>query len=230
MTVTWAIELDSSPAERVRADLLVTPFFAEDRPLRGPASRVDWRLCGLLSEMLGRGAFAGAVEEVVLVPTAGRLRAPRALLVGLGPRDAFSPKILRRCAQIAVARAAALRAGIVALALPSEASTGLAAEKAAAAVLIGAGEAIAERPFPIRLRLILEAAAIPRARVALAELVPRIEMDGVVARLAAPEIEPRPAPPAPAGISHHLEESEAGVATPGPRAGAAPSAKLPSLP
>jgi hypothetical protein len=230
MTVTWAIELDASPAERVRADLLVTPFFAEDRPLRGPASRVDWRLCGLLSEMLGRGAFSGEPEEVVLVPTAARLRAPRALLIGLGRRDAFAPKSLRRTARIAVDRAAALRAGIVAMVLPSEASTGLPAEKAAAAVLIGAGEALQERPFPLRLRLVLEAAAIPRARVALAELVQRIEMDGVVARLAAPQVETRPSLIDPAGISHQLEGGEDVPPAPGPRVPAAPSAKLPSLP
>jgi hypothetical protein len=232
MSVTWAIELDAAAAERVRADLLVTPFFAEDRPLRGPASRVDWRLCGLLSEMLGRGAFSGAPEEVVLVPTDARLRAPRALLVGLGPREGFSPKVLRRAAQLAVARASALRAGIVAVALPNEASTGLAAEKAAAAVLIGAGEALVERPFPLRLRLILEAAAMPRARVALADLVPRIEMEGVVARLAAPEVEARPVvtAAAPAGNSHHLDEDRAGLATATTRGSAAPSAKLPSLP
>ena len=235
MSVTWAIELDASPAERVRADLLVTPFFAEDRPLRGAASRIDWRLCGLLSEMLGRGAFSGAPEEVVLVPTDARLRAPRALLVGLGPRESFSPKALRRSAQLAVARAAALRAGIVALALPTEVSTGLAAEKGAAAVLIGAGEALVERPFPLRLRLVVEAAAIPRVRIALADLVPRIEMEGVVARLAAPEVEPRPvvaAPAAatPAGGSHHLAEGGASLPPAGPRGSAAPSAKLPSLP
>jgi hypothetical protein len=232
MSVTWAIELDAAAAERVRADLLVTPFFAEDRPLRGPASRVDWRLCGLLSEMLGRGAFSGAAEEVVLVPTDARLRAPRALLVGLGPRESFAPKVLRRAAQLAVTRAAALRAGLVAVALPAEASTGLAAEKAAAAVLIGAGEALAERPFPLRLRLVLEAAAMPRARVALADLVPRIEMEGVVARLAAPELEPRTVatPAVPAGISHHLDEDGAALPSASPRGSGGPSAKLPSLP
>jgi len=67
MTVTWAIELDSEPVERVRADLLVAPHFEGDRPLRGAASRIDWRLCGQLSEMVARSAFNGAPGEVVLV-------------------------------------------------------------------------------------------------------------------------------------------------------------------
>jgi len=227
MTVTWAIELDTEPAERVRADLLVAPFFEGDRPLRGAAARVDWRLSGHLSEMLARGAFGGTPDDVILVPAGTRLRAPRALLLGLGPRESFAPRALRASARLAVARAASLRAGIVALALPGEAESGVAAERAAAAVLIGAGEALAERPFPLRLRLVVEPAALSRARQALAELVSRIEMDGVVARLASPETERRVVP---AGTSHDSEGDEDGL--PGPEAppADAPSAKLPSLP
>jgi hypothetical protein len=232
MTVTWAIELDSEPVERVRADLLVAPHFEGDRPLRGAASRVDWRLCGHLSEMLARGAFQGAADEVVLVPTGARLRAPRALLLGLGPREGFSQKTLRASVRVAVGRAALLRTATVALALPAEADSGLPAERAAAAALFGAGEALAARPFPLRLRLVLEAAGLSRARLALAELVPRIEMDGVVARLAAPETQ-RPSSPGspahPAGGSHRLEDED-GIGRVDPRASRSPSAKLPSLP
>jgi hypothetical protein len=227
MTVSWAIELDTEPAERVRADLLVAPLFEGELPLRGAASRIDWRLCGHLSAMLSRGAFRGAADEAILVPTEARLRVPRALLLGLGPRESFAPKGLRAAARLAVTRAAALRAGCVALALPAEAS-GLPAERAAAAALIGAGEALAERPFPLRLRLVVEPAAVSRARLALAELVPRIEMEGVVARLAASE-DKRPASPHPAGSSHRLDDDEM-PARGERRLPPPPSAKSPSLP
>jgi hypothetical protein len=229
MTVTWAIELDSEPVERVRADLLVAPHFEGDRPLRGAASRIDWRLCGHLSEMVARSAFRGASGEVVLVPTGARLRAPRALLLGLGSREGFGQKSLRSSVRLAVGRAALLRAGIVALALPSEADAGLAAERAAAAALFGAGEALVERPFPLRLRIVLEPDGVSRARQALAELVPRIEMDGVVARLAAPETRSPAAGEGPAGSSHRLED-DPGPAPVEPRLPRPPSPKLPSLP
>jgi hypothetical protein len=229
MTVTWAIELDGEPAERVRADLLIAPFFEGERPLRGAASRIDWRLCGHLSEMLARGAFRGAADDAVLVPTGRALRAPRALLLGLGPRDGFAPRVLRASARSAVARAASLRAGSVALALPDEARSGVPAERLAAAVLIGAGEALVERPFPLRLRLVVEPAGLARARLALPELVPRIEMDGVMARLAAPE-SPRPPAPGPAGTSHHLEDEGEPLPAAAPAPPASPSAKLPSVP
>ena len=219
MTVTWAIELDTDPAERMRAELLVAPFFLGERPLRGAAGRIDWRLGGHLSAMLARGAFDGAADQAVLVPTGARLRAPRALLIGLGAREGFAPRTLRAAARQAVARAAALRAGTVALMLPAEAEGGLPAERAAAAALIGAGEALQERPFPLRLRLGVEAAAAGRARLALAELVPRIEMDGVVARLAATETRQDPA-----------GDDDVPPLRLDPRVRSAPSAKLPSLP
>lgn len=227
MSVIWVIELDPAPPERAKADLLVAPFFAGERPLRGAASRIDWRLCGHLSAMLARGVFTGEVDELVLVPVGPSLRAPRALLLGLGPREGFSTKTLRRGTALAVARAAALRAGIVALALPSEALSGLAAEKAAAAAVIGAGEALAARPFPLRLRLVVEPTAMPRVRQTLAELVPRIEMDGVAVRLAAAEPETHRLP---AGISHRVGNSESDGAGAFAAAAAAVSAKLPSPP
>jgi hypothetical protein len=103
--------------------------------------------------------------------------------------------------------------------LPAEAEGGLPAERAAAAALIGAGEALQERPFPLRLRLGVEAAAAGRARVALAELVPRIEMDGVVARLAATEARQGPA-----------GDDDLPPLRLDPRVRNAPPAKLPSLP
>lgn len=219
MTVTWAIEVDTEPAERMRADLLVAPFFLGERPLRGAVGRIDWRLGGHLSAMLARGAFDGVADQAVLVPTGTRLRAPRALLIGMGAREDFAPRTLRAAARQAVARAAALRAGTVALVLPAEADAGLPAERAAAAALIGAGEALQERPFPLRLRLGIEAAAVGRARLALAELVPRIEMDGVVARLAAPEPQHGPA-----------GDEDLPPLRLDPRVRNVPSAKLPSLP
>ena len=227
MTVTWAIEVDSEPVERVRADLLIAPFFEGERPLRGASSRIDWRLCGHLSDMLARGAFCGAADEAVLVPTGTALRAPRALLLGLGPREGFAPRALRAGAKAAVARAAALRAGAVALALPSEAGSGMPAERAAAAVVIGAGEALVEHPFPLRLRLIVEPAGLSRARLALAELVPRIEMHGVTARLAAPDTQ-RPA--GPAGSSHYPEDEGAALPRAADGARTPTSPKHPSIP
>jgi hypothetical protein len=235
MTVTWVIELDDQPAERVRADLLVAPFFAGERPLRGAAGRLDWRLCGHLSEMVARGAFEGAEGEAVLVPLGTRARAPRALLVGLGPRSGFSPRQLRPAVAAAFAKARDLRAGIVAVALPTEAASGVPAERAATAALVGAGEALQERPFTVRLRLAIEPDGLQAARQAMAQLVPRIALDGVIARFSAAEPPPS-ASEAPRGsgpLGGSAPNAHPGPAgSPGRRPGGptTPQAKLPSAP
>jgi len=197
MTVTWVIEMDDQPVERVRADLLVAPFFAGERPLRGAAGRLDWRLCGHLSEMLKRNAFDGAEGDLILVPTGASARAPRALLVGLGARSGFSPRQLRPAIASALAKARGLKAGIVAVALPSESLSGVPAERSATAAVVGAAEALQEQPFTVRLRLIVEPSGLAAARQAMSQLVPRIQLDGVLARFSAAE--PPPSPGSPGG-------------------------------
>ena len=59
------------------AEIAVAGFFQDHRPLRGGAARVDWRLCGLLSELLMSGELEGRRDEAVLMPSARHLRAPR---------------------------------------------------------------------------------------------------------------------------------------------------------
>lgn len=61
-------------------------FVTEDeRPLTGAAGYVDWRLCGQLSRLLVDGFFKGARGESLLLPSGGRIGAPRVVILGLGP-------------------------------------------------------------------------------------------------------------------------------------------------
>ncbi len=67
MSAALAIELESGTLERARADLVIVSFCSTDRPLRGAAGRVDWRLCGRLSHLIEAGRVAGhaafAIEQ-----------------------------------------------------------------------------------------------------------------------------------------------------------------------
>ena len=65
MSVQLEIGLESRPLERVSADLVGAGFFCDDRPLRGGPGRLDWRLCGLISERMAAGELTGAAGEVV---------------------------------------------------------------------------------------------------------------------------------------------------------------------
>lgn len=75
---------DTRRLDEVRADALVLPFFAEERPLRGPASLVDWRLAGQLSRLQLRGRLTGRSHERALVPGRPRTSFDKVFLFGLG--------------------------------------------------------------------------------------------------------------------------------------------------
>ncbi len=60
-------------------------FLSEDeRPLKGLAGFVDWRLCGSLSRVLKNHFFVGAPEDTLLFPTEGRFPMPRIFAIGIG--------------------------------------------------------------------------------------------------------------------------------------------------
>jgi hypothetical protein len=144
-------ELESRPIERIACDLVVAGVFREDRPLRGGAARMDWRLCGLLSSLLQSGRIAGERDEAVLIPATGALRAPRALVLGLGSRGRFPLSAAqdvmrdatRRCLDLAVRRVALAPLGIASDDVPRH----------AAAVVGGALEAAREATTPLELIL-----------------------------------------------------------------------------
>lgn len=75
---------DARRLDELRADALVLPFFAEERPLRGPASLIDWRLRGQLSRLRIRGRLTGRVFERVLVPGRPLTSFDKVFLLGLG--------------------------------------------------------------------------------------------------------------------------------------------------
>jgi hypothetical protein len=76
----------SAPPDRVDASALVLGFFRDERPLRGAAGMVDWRLNGYVSRLLAGERLSGEARESTLVATQGRVRPPVVLFVGLGVR------------------------------------------------------------------------------------------------------------------------------------------------
>ncbi|MBI2898082.1 MAG: hypothetical protein HYY06_31300 [Deltaproteobacteria bacterium] len=74
----------------LRSDVLALSLFEDERPLRGAAGLVDWRLCGRLSRLLETGRLRGSAPEITLVPPRPRLPFDKLLLVGLGRSADFS--------------------------------------------------------------------------------------------------------------------------------------------
>jgi hypothetical protein len=118
MTASIEMCIDTTPFERIEADLAVAGFFLDERPLRGAAGRADWRLCGVVSDLVGSGRLRGKVGEATLVPSMGRMGADRVLLLGLGRKSSFRVGRARDTVHAAVERGLGLGAQRIVIAPP----------------------------------------------------------------------------------------------------------------
>lgn len=116
--VLSAFGLAPAAIERVAVDLVIAPLFAGERPLRGAAGRIDWRLCGRLSHLCAADRITGDRGSAVLILAGGGVRAPRVLGVGLGRRDDLDAASWREWVDDVLARADGLRAPRLGVALP----------------------------------------------------------------------------------------------------------------
>lgn len=186
------VELEAQALARVDADVVCVGLFEDEQPPRGEAGRADWRLCGLLSDLVAAGRARGRPGEALLVPTFGRLRAPRVLVVGLGARTGFGAARAGEAVHDALLRALDLGAERVVLG-PS--GPGPAGSWPAALLQAGVG-AVRERGRSLRLALRVE----PEARAAAARALRDAAADPAL-RGAALELPPiaEPAPRRPGG-------------------------------
>jgi cytosol aminopeptidase family protein len=85
----------------------VAVFVGPERPLQGFAGFADWRLCGAISRAIRSGIFDALPDESLLLPSGGRIAAPRVFCFGL-PAVPLSPQAFlhaSRAACEALARA-----------------------------------------------------------------------------------------------------------------------------
>ncbi|MCU0691143.1 MAG: leucyl aminopeptidase [Polyangiaceae bacterium] len=79
----------------VGSEVLACCVFSDERPLRGLAGLIDWRMAGRLSQWVEAGELRGERGEVVLIPGKPRIAFEKLILLGLGPRDAFDERACR---------------------------------------------------------------------------------------------------------------------------------------
>ncbi len=90
------LPLELSRWDETKRDCLVLPVFRDDRPLRGAAGLVDWRLCGRLSKLLKTNRASADPGETMLLPPGRRLKFSRILWFGLGDAKAYSEDRFRK--------------------------------------------------------------------------------------------------------------------------------------
>jgi hypothetical protein len=71
-------------ADRLPGESVVALYFADQKPLEGPAALLDWRLDGQLTRMLLDGDVQGRAGEHVVLQNNGKLEANWVLFVGGG--------------------------------------------------------------------------------------------------------------------------------------------------
>ncbi|HEX9020091.1 MAG TPA: M17 family peptidase N-terminal domain-containing protein [Nitrospirota bacterium] len=109
MSVTARVILQG--IKKLETEALIVGFHEDVRPLKGLAGELDWLLCGALSRLILKNKLRGALGEVALLTSRGKVPARKIFMVGLGPKAGFSLASLRSAAETAAgsARGAGVR-------------------------------------------------------------------------------------------------------------------------
>jgi hypothetical protein len=181
------LEIVRSPgsAFRVPADTALVLVPRDERPLRGDAGRIDWRLCGAVSSLLESGYASGAAGESTLVPAGGAIAPRRLLLFGLGLSKHLGRRRIEQSLRRAGLAALELAAESLSLALPEALDLEFDAEPILAGLLL----ALEESDGEVTLRVFVPEAsgqggALERA---LAKLQPEAARGAIELRVRRPD-------------------------------------------
>jgi cytosol aminopeptidase family protein len=116
-------------------ELLACSVWRDQRPMRGVAGLLDWRLAGALSRLARKGFLAGELGEVVFVQGRPRLCFEKVLVFGLGARSGFGEGTFRQCLSHVLRALGGLKVRRAVVELPGRADGLLEAERARELVL-----------------------------------------------------------------------------------------------
>ncbi|OGW40048.1 MAG: hypothetical protein A2010_15285 [Nitrospirae bacterium GWD2_57_9] len=124
--------------KKLETDALIVGFYEDSRPLKNLAGELDWLLCGSLSELIIKRKISGALGDVALFASRGKVPAGKIFMVGLGPLAAVSAVSLREAAKEAIA--GSLKAGVKQVAIECFSAPAVPYETIIPALLQGANE------------------------------------------------------------------------------------------
>lgn len=110
--------LSAEDIDLLDCDVFITGFFEDERPLRGSAGWIDWRLNGNLSRFLKEGRLTGEWKETTLIPSEGRMSPRMILLIGLGMVRDYSYLRLREIASHMTENAERMQASRIGVSFP----------------------------------------------------------------------------------------------------------------
>lgn len=115
--IEW-LERELRALDRASGDVIVGSLFEDERPPRGLAALVDWRMSGRLSARCLNEFLTGARGERFLMPGRPRLPFEKVLLFGLGARVEFDEARFSEALTAIFDALAGLHARRVAIELP----------------------------------------------------------------------------------------------------------------
>jgi len=121
---------EQSSLDQLQTQVILLPFFEDERPLRGPAGLIDWRLCGALSRLLAAGDLRGSFGEKGWTIAPSKLEAERLLLLGLGRSEAFDREIAEKACSLIANAFTEAQLATAALALPGRSMDRVSANEA----------------------------------------------------------------------------------------------------
>lgn len=118
-------------------DVLIVNLFESVTLPGGATGAVNQALGGWLSDLIASEQFKGKLNDILEVPTFGKIPARRVIVVGLGKPEEFCLEQVRQAAGTAIKRAKALKATTVATLLHGVGIGGLTVDGAAQATAEG---------------------------------------------------------------------------------------------
>ena len=135
--------------KKLETGALIVGFFEDIRPLKGLAGELDWLLCSSLSSLIIKNKLCGALGELALLTSRGKVPASKIFMLGLGPLGSVSPETLQKAAQSAAA--AAVGAGVTSAALEYFTTPELSTEAAVSALRQGLADGSRGRSIELSL-------------------------------------------------------------------------------
>ncbi|HLK35522.1 MAG TPA: M17 family peptidase N-terminal domain-containing protein [Polyangiaceae bacterium] len=121
--------------DEASVEVSVCSIWQDERPVRGFAGLLDWRMGGRLSAQIKAGFMTGALGEALLMPGRPHVPFEKVLVLGLGRRATFSEETFREVLAQATRALEGLRVRRAVLELPGRAGGAIDPETAIALTL-----------------------------------------------------------------------------------------------
>jgi hypothetical protein len=131
---------DPRRLDDLRSEALLLPAYEDERPLRGVAGWVDWRMCGQLSRLVLRGRITGRLGETVLLPGRPKVSFDKVFVFGAGATDTLDAGRTEALVRRMLHAAARARVRVPTMVLPGRHPHRLQATDAIAAFLAATTE------------------------------------------------------------------------------------------